>query len=105
MSPKLLYLRRKFLYGKYCHLWPVYLFEDFKMGVVGNNVFGIGGDSTVYKLVVVYILLDESEMNISLLKLCGMQSGDGFHDVVSNLFGGLLRKDFFVFNQYFGIDA
>ena len=105
MSPKLLYLCHKFLYGEYCHLWPVYFFENFEMGVVGNNVFSIGGDSTVYKLVVVYILLDESEMKISLLKLCGMQSGDGFHNVVGNLLAGLLRKDFLVLNQYFGIDA
>ena len=64
----------EFTYCKNTDLGPVYLFEDVEMGVVGDDVLGIGGDSAIDEL-------------------------------VSYLLGGLLRKNFFVFNQYVGVDA
>ena len=44
-------------------------------------------------------------MDIGLLKMGGMQPGDGFHHVVGNFLGGLRCKDFFVFNQYLCVDT
>lgn len=38
----------------------------------------IGSDCTVNKLIVVRVLLNQAKMIVCFLKLCGMQSGDGF---------------------------
>ena len=50
-------LRSKFFYCKDENFWPVYLFEDIEMAVVGNDVLGIGGNGTINKLVIIDILL------------------------------------------------
>lgn len=98
-------LRSKFFYCKDENFWPVYLFEDIEMAVVGDDILGIGGNGTVNKLVVVDILLNQTEMDIGFLEVGCVQPGNGLHHVVGNFLGSLLCKDFFVFNQYFSIDT
>ena len=75
------------------------------MAVISNNVLGIGGNCAVDKLIVIHILLNQSKMDIGLLKLGRMEASDSFHHVVGNLLGSLRHKDFLVFNQYLGIDT
>ena len=75
------------------------------MRVVGNNILGIGGNGAVDKLIVVNILLNQTKMNIGLLKQRGMQPGDGFHYIVCYFFSSLFRKYFFVLNQYLSVDT
>ena len=45
-------------------LGPVNLFEDVEVGVVGDDVLGIGGDSAIDELIVVDILLYQFEMEL-----------------------------------------
>lgn len=75
------------------------------MTIVGDDVLGISGNCTVNKLVVVDILLYQAKMDVGLLEFRSMQAGDGFHDVVGNLLGGLLCKNLLVLNQYLGINT
>lgn len=100
-----LQLCSEFTYCKNTDLGPINLFEDVEVGVVGDDVLGIGGDSAIDELIVVDILLYQPEMDICLLKSRCVQPGYGLHHIVSYLLGGLLRKNFFVFNQYVGVDA
>ena len=95
----------EFTYCKNTDLGPINLFEDVEVGVVGDDVLGIGGDSAIDELIVVDVLFYQPEMDVGLLEMGSVQPSYGFHDVVSYLLGGLLRKDFFVFNQYIGVDA
>lgn len=75
------------------------------MTVVGDDVFCVGGNGTVDKLVVIDILLYQAKVDIGLLEMGGVQPGDGFHHVMGNLLGGLCCEDFFVLNQYLGVDT
>ena len=68
------------------------------MAVVGYNILGIGGNCTIHELVIVHILLYQSKMDIGILELCGMQTGNGFHHVVCNLFGCLRGEDYLILN-------
>ena len=65
----------EFTYCKNTDLGPVYLFEDVEVGVVGDDVLGIGGDSAIDELIVVDILLYQPEMDICLLKFRCVQPG------------------------------
>ena len=100
-----LYLRSKLLYDQDGDLRPINLFEDIEMSVVGNNILGVGSNGAVDKFVVVDVLFYQAEMDIGLLKMGGVQSGNGFHHVVSYLLGGLRGKDFLVLNQNLGVDT
>lgn len=99
------YLRGELLDGEDGDLRPVDLFQNVEMGVVGDNVLGIGGDGAVDEFVVVDVLLDEAEVDVGLLKLGGVQPGYGFHHVVGYLLGRLRCEYFLVFNQYLGVDT
>ena len=52
-----LYLRSELLDGENSDFRPVNILQDVEVGVVGDNVLGIGGDSAVDKLIVINILL------------------------------------------------
>ena len=95
----------KLLDGNDCEFGPIYLFEDIEMGIVGDDVLGIGCHGTVHEFIVVGVGFYQSEVNIDFLKLGGVQSGNCFYNVVSNLRGGLLGEDFLVLVKYVGIDA
>lgn len=45
-------------------LGPINLFEDVEVDVVGDDVFGIGGDSAIDELIVVDILFYQFEMEL-----------------------------------------
>ena len=81
------------------------MFEDVEVRVVGDNVFSIGSNSTINELVVIRIGLNQTEVDVDLLKLCGVQSGDSLYDVVGNLRVGLRGKNFLVLVQYVGVHA
>ena len=68
----MLYLRCKLFDIQYQDFWPVYLFENVEMAIICDDVLGIGSYGAVNKLVVIDILLYQSEMDISLLELGGM---------------------------------
>lgn len=101
----LLNLCSKLLDGQYGDLRPVDLFEDIEMGIVGDDVFGIGSNGAIDKFVVVDILFYQAEMDIRLLELRRMQTGNGFHHVVGDFLGGLRGKDFLILNQNLGVDT
>ena len=86
----------KFLDGYDREFRPVNVLKDVEVGVVGDDVLGIGSHGTVNKLVIVGIGLNQSEVDIGFLKLGGVEAGDGLDHVVSYLRGGLLGKDFLV---------
>lgn len=48
------------------------------MRIVGHDVFGIGRNGTINKLIIISTGLYKSEMEIDIQKLCGVQSGNGF---------------------------
>jgi len=54
----------EFLDGEDGDLWPINLFEDVEVDVVGDDVLGIGGDSAIDELIVVDILLYQFEMEL-----------------------------------------
>ena len=51
------------------------------MRIVGHNVFGIGSNGTIIKLIIISTGLYKSEVEIDIQKLCGVQSGNGFNHV------------------------
>ena len=75
------------------------------MRIVGHNVFGIGSNGTIIKLIIISTGLCKSEVEIDIQKLCGVQSGNGFNHVVSNHGISLSGKDFLVLAQNLGVDA
>ena len=105
MAIEWLQLRCKFHYGEYCDFGPLYLLKNIEMAVIGNNILSISGNCTIDKLIVIYILLYQAEMNVCFLRVSGMQSCDSFHYVTGYLPGGLLRKDFLILNQYLCVDT
>ena len=46
---------------------PINLFENVEMRIIGNYVFGIRSNRTIYKFVIINILLYQPEMNIDFL--------------------------------------
>ena len=43
------------------------MFQYFEMFVIRYNIFGIGSNGTIYKLVVISILGNQSEMDVNFL--------------------------------------
>ena len=95
----------KILEGYDCELRPINLLEDVEMGIVGDDVFGIGCHGTIHELIVVWVGFYQSEVDIDFLKLGGVQPSNGLYHVVGNLQGGLLGEYFLILVQYVGIDA
>ena len=62
------YLLSKLLDSDHKNFRPIYLFQDIVMSVVRDNVFCIGCNGTVDKLIVIKILLNEPKMVIGILK-------------------------------------
>ena len=95
----------KFLDGYDREFRPVNVLKDVEVGVVGDDVLGIGSHGAVNKLVVVGIGLNQSEVDIDFLKLGSVEAGNRLDHVVSNLRGGLLSEDFLVLVEYVGVHA
>ncbi len=80
-------------------------FTMYFISVICDDILSISGDCTIYKLIVIYILFYQAEMDVCFLKVSGMQSCDGFHYVTGYFLSGLLRKDFLVLNQYLCVNT
>lgn len=55
---------------EYSNFWPINVLQHLEVLVVGNDIFCIGSHSTVYKLVVIGILGNQTEMDIDFLIDC-----------------------------------
>ena len=102
---RLLQLLCKLLDGDDVQLRPVNALEDVEMSVVGHDVFCIGSNGTINKLVIVGICLYQPEVVIDFQKLRGMKPCDGLNHVAGNLGIGLLADDFLVLTQNVGVHA
>ena len=54
-----------------CHdlyFWPINILEYTEMGVIGNNIFCTSCNRAVHEFIIIYILLNQSKMDINLLK-------------------------------------
>lgn len=95
----------KFLDGYDHEFRPVNVLKDVEVGVVGDDVLGIGSHGTVHELVVVGIDLNQSEVDIDLLIDGGVEASDGLDHVVGYLAGGFPSEDFLVLIEYLGVHA
>ena len=90
---------------EYSNFWPINVLQHLEVLVVGNDIFCIGGHGTVYKLVVIGILGNQTEMDIDFLIDCCAEPSNGFHYATGNLFGCLLSKHFLILIEYFSVDT
>lgn len=77
-------LQNEFLDGYDQHFWPVDLFQYVKVRIIGDNKFCIGSYRTIYELVIVDILFNESEVDIYFLINSCMQASNGLHYIMGN---------------------
>ena len=75
------------------------------MSIIGNDIFCIGRNGAIDKLIIISILFYQSKVNVYFLVYCGVQSCYCFNNTVSYLSRHSLRKDFFIFMQDFRIYA
>ena len=73
--------------------------ENIIMMVLGYNVFRIGFECTISKLVIIRICSDKMKMVIDLHHLCIGQVEQGLDNVGCDLWPNFMGKDFFVFGQ------
>jgi len=99
------YLNYKVLYLNNRNIRPRSGLQDLKMLIVGYYEFCTCCNSTINKLIVVWISLKQSEMIVSLLVICCVQSCYCLNNIARNILVRLNGYNFFVFIHNFSIDA
>ena len=71
------------------------------MSVFWNDILGIGSNGTIYKFIIIFVLLYQMKMKISIYKFYKRRIYKHLNDIRSNNRIRLLRQNLLVFFQYF----
>ena len=80
-------------------------FQNIEMSIISDNKLCICCYSTINKLIVILVCLNQSKMYVNFLKDCCTKPCNCFNNVDSNLFGRLFCKNLFVLVEYLRVDT
>ncbi len=95
-----LQIKQKFFQTSYIYTWERYSFQNTEMGIFTNDVICTGYNGTIYKLIVVRVLLYQSETEMRVIHPGIWTTGNGIHYIMSYGSIGYTLQNLRIFVQY-----
>lgn len=93
-------IKQKFFQAFYIHTWKRYGFQNTEMGIFTNDIISTSYNSTIYKFIVVRILLYQSKTEMRVKHPGVWTTGNGIHYIMSYGSIGHTFQNLRIFVQY-----